>query len=251
MIIYMKSFIILILLIIFSCTKVAQAEEILNFHSLIKLNTQGDLQIAESISYDYGAFARHGIDRYLPLSYHYLGTSHRLSFDKFQVADHIFTSHRDGDRWRLRIGDAKKLLTGLQLYNLSYQVKGAVSRQADQDEVFWHLSGYGWPVVINTFSADLQLPRALKPEQIKAQCFFGQPNSTTPCQRLTLQTNAAGLVTGLSLTQSQISAGQGVSLVLHLPKGLIKKPYPLIPFLGFLFIFIISVILWHKSTGKK
>lgn len=255
---------ILALIIFFSTWQTAQAESIQSFDSLIKLNTNSNLQTAENITYDYGVFAKHGIIRYLPTAYHYAGQAYQLTYQDFQVPDRVFNATVVNDHLRLQIGSLDSLVTGVQIYNLNYQAAGAVQHLTDYDQLYLPLSGYGWQVGINNFTTRLELPRALKADQIQAQCFFGKANSTSTCDKLELLANDAGLINSLKVYQSQIPPGTGVSLSLQLPKDLLSPPsifhrfrllFASHPMTSSLSLFILlTLIIWislRRRAGKS
>ncbi len=248
----MFKFLLIFIFGFFLTINTAQAESIQAFDTLVSLNTDGSLNISESILYDYGVFSRHGIYRYLPLSYRYQDHQYQLSFDKIAVPDYPFSVNTDNDKLSLQIGDPEQFLTGTHVYNLNYQAQGAVAYYPNHDQIYLQLTGYGWPVEINSFSANFALPRALAADEITAACYAGAINSTSTCDQLILTTNEAGLVTGLSIRQAYIPAGSGLRLFVEIPKDLLESATNTKLFLtAFILLIIIITILWKQTLGKK
>jgi len=81
---------------------------------------------------------------------------------------------RRGDDLRIRIGDAKRTVSGQQEYWIRYRVKRGILYFEDHDELYWNVTGTAWPVPIDAVAARVGLPEELAPEHIQLACFTGR-----------------------------------------------------------------------------
>lgn len=195
----------------------AQAEVIENYNVDIKINKDSTVGVNESILYDFEGAERHGIFRILPYSYTNDKGRFNLKYDNISVKDengkdYTYETSVDFTNYELKIGDADVLVTGKKNYIISYTVKKAVTYFPDHDELYWNAIGTDWKVPIKNASV------AVNGEGINQnECFFGDYGSSKKCS-LSVQKNT--LYTKLE----KLSPGQGVTIVVGFPKGVVYEP---------------------------
>ncbi len=200
------------------------AEEIRDFGAVIKVSTDASVSVSEKISYDFGAIAKHGIYRYIPIKYQNGLVNYNLNISKIDVAYDNFTTSRGDGKLTIKIGDADKLIDGVHLYSINYLVKKAIGYFSDYDELYWNVTGNGWLVNIDNVKVELVLPKAIAKENLRVACYAGAIGSTKKCSDQVLESNGAGLVTGVSFSQSNLQAGEGLTIAVGWPKGIVKQP---------------------------
>ncbi len=144
----------------------AQADEgwvITSFHSDITIAPNSRITVTEDIEADFGALAKHGIFRTIPLRYRYDDTHdryYRLTVN--QVTDGSrslpYTDSVQNDNEVIKIGDPNRLVSGANRYVLTYTVSGVMNRFADHDELFWNVDGTLWSVPKQKVAATVSFP---------------------------------------------------------------------------------------------
>ena len=191
-----------------------------NFTATINVNRDATLDITEKIDADFGDLQKHGIYRYLPLSYKdNVGQSYNLRFKLLSVTD------GNGKAWpyevsgwstkTIKIGDADKTVSGQQTYNIHYQIKRGI-RFLDTDELYWNVNGNGWGVPIDKVSASVNFPAGA--DNIKTKCYVGAMGSENQNCTAQAQGNAA------IFAASNLLPYEGLTVVAGAPKGTLVAP---------------------------
>jgi uncharacterized membrane protein YgcG len=166
-----------------SPAQAAPGETIRSYDVTLTVLANGDLQVSETIEYDFGAGQRHGIFRDIATRVPYDQTDDRV----YELADVRVTSPTgapaDVDRSEsagvtsLRIGDPDRTVTGRQVYDIDYTVHGALNAFEDHDELYWNAIGDKWDVPILAATVVVRLPA----EPTQVACFAGYSGSSLPC----------------------------------------------------------------------
>jgi Predicted membrane protein (DUF2207) len=140
-------------------------ERILLFVSDVEVARNGDLNVTETIRVEAeGNQIRHGIFRDFPTRYT------RPDGSRVVVGFHVQSVTRDGasEAWttesiangvRVRIGQADVTLrNGPHQYVISYRTDRQIGFFADYDELYWNVTGNGWPFAIDSAEARITLP---------------------------------------------------------------------------------------------
>jgi uncharacterized membrane protein YgcG len=195
-------------------------EAIRGFGVVITIERNGTLHIRESITYDFGHTAHHGLLRDLVERELYNGTHDRryridlegVSADR-GASSAVRRSTR-GSYLHLRIGDPNHTITGIHHYELLYTVRGAPLTFADHDELNWDPIGSQWPVPIQNAQVTVRAPAAIG----RVACYAGPPGSALPCD------GASSADTYAAFLQRSLAPGSGLTIVVALPKGTIQPP---------------------------
>jgi len=234
------------------------AEEITDFHSDIYINKDGTVYVEENINYDFQHAYRHGIYRDIPYEYKLDYKNYNLKIDVDGVtnlsdAPYQYKATKSGGMVKIRIGDPEKKITARHGYKIGYFVIGAVQYFDDHDELYWNVTGNEWRVPIKNASAKIYFDEEI-PDGIIAKCFTGAWKST--------KENCSYDIKASTVTYQTIGAlrgGEGLTIVVGLPKGVLKEPsflskliwllrdnwYISLPFLTF-------ALLYHRwnTTGR-
>lgn len=135
-----------------------------NFKSEINIQSDGKVQVLETIDADFGELDKHGIFRDIPYIYQ-LGNSQNYYIDILLLGvlqnnvPAIYESSTSGDFLHIKIGDPRQTVSGKVSYQIQYLVRGALRSFSDHDELYWDVTGDQWPVFINKASAQVTLPQ--------------------------------------------------------------------------------------------
>lgn len=150
-------------------------DQVDHFTSEIAINQDTSLSIQETIEYRTN-LDKHGIYRYIPLSYNHDGQKVRHAVKNVQITDKEgqrinFTQSTDGQNLTLKIGDPDVTFTGPKTYIIKYDVDTAIRRFPNHDELYWDITGEGWQIpvlktqaVVNSNFADIN----------KTECYSGR-----------------------------------------------------------------------------
>lgn len=161
----------------------SSGERITSFDFAATIEDDGDLVVEETIVYDFGGSARHGIFREIPTRLRYDDRYDRLyrlrdvSVSSETAPDAVSTEDGPGGTTRLRIGDPDRTITGEHSYRISYRLEGALNRFDDHIELYWNAIGSEWAVPIVRASAHLVAPVPIE----RVTCFAGSAGSSLPC----------------------------------------------------------------------
>ena len=197
-------------------------ERITSFQVDATIRADGTLAVTETIAYDFGDEERHGIERVLDLRESadddrdrvYALSDVRVSSpsgapDAVQLIDGTTTT-------TIRVGDPDRTVTGRQTYRVDYVIGGLMNSFDDHDELFWEATGTRWRVGMDDVAVTVTTPGGLQ----RVACFAGDPSSRTPCE--TGRSDGERALFG----QPSLAAGQGLTVVVGLDKGVVTVPPP-------------------------
>lgn len=153
---------------------------ITNFNADILVARDTTTTVTEQIDVDFGNLQKHGIYRYIPVRYRTnTGDSLDIRFKLLSVTDEIgkritYEQSREGENVKIKIGDPNVTISGKNTYVLTYQVQRVVTRPHDQAELYWNVTGNGWPVPIQKATARV----TGSGEVLNTICFTGYYGST-------------------------------------------------------------------------
>jgi hypothetical protein len=200
------------------------------FDATLLVDEDGTLTVREQIDVDFGVLDKHGIYRVIPVRYAVPGDDAHyrvLEVDGITVESSAPAdleiqrpSLRGGDpNLVLRIGDPDVTVSGKQSYTITYRVRGALNTFDDHEELYWNVTGNGWPVPIRWAHAAVgggQLTRVA--------CFRGDVGATTLC-------DDSGLLPGRLpgwFTATELAPGEGLTAVVGFAKGTVQVPPPIL-----------------------
>ncbi|MBI4139110.1 DUF2207 domain-containing protein [Candidatus Uhrbacteria bacterium] len=198
-------------------------ERITGFHVTATVSSDRTATFSEWIAYDFGGNERHGIYRYIPVSYDRRGATYKLrlavtTVERNGKEEEYDESTSDGVL-NLKIGDPDVTMTGAHVYAIGYRTNRALNFFPDQDELYWNVTGNGWQVPIEQASFRLALPEGLNPASVKTTCFTGIYGSIE--QACSVETEADELVFS---TTRVLDPSEGLTVVIGFPKGVIAEP---------------------------
>jgi len=194
------------------------------YHVNVDVRPNGTIHVREAIDYEFGSTPRHGIERKIPVRFNYDGRSDRIErIDNVRVTASAGTPVNvkisSGNSEYIRIGDPDKTITGTHQYVIAYDVNGALNAFGEHDELYWNAIGTEWSVPIRRPSVAVTTPVATN----GVACFAGPEHSSSPCAAA----GAAGS-TGTDFSNPRLAPGQGLTVVISLPKGAVAATGPIL-----------------------
>jgi uncharacterized membrane protein len=189
----------------------------------IQILADGDLQIRETIDYDFGTTSHHGIFRTIPTRFPYDEANDRIyPLDdvtaQSDAPDDVEVSE-EGGFTKIRVGDPDVEISGRHTYTLTYRVEGALNGFPDHDELYWNAIGDEWQAAIEHARVTVTAPASIQ----RVRCFQGYQGSTEPCARATSDGSEASFRPGRAL-----SPFEGLTVVVAIPKGAVPLPQPIL-----------------------
>jgi uncharacterized membrane protein YgcG len=250
-----KIFFIFTVLIGFLAVKPVFAEEAINnFQADFSLKQDGTVRVVETIDYNFGSAERHGIFRDIPYDYKTPGGNYKLRLGDISVSgpDGLikFSQSRADGVLKLQIGDETQTVSGVKRYVISYTVRRAINFFDNQDEFYWNLTGNGWTVPLDSASARIRLPTETDPAQLKTACYVGAAGGHTSCNNISFLDSAGVLsdsrAAEVEFRQNGLAAGEGLTIIIALPKGLLAEPNKALAFLYLIsdnYIIVLPIIV--------
>ena len=200
------------------------AERISDFQVKASLDARRHLQVEETITYDFDDASRHGIFREIPVSYARNGANYDLHLNVTNVTmddqAETFTQSRSGDGLEIKIGEANTLITGTHVYKIDYSTDRAINFFPDgHSELYWNVTGNGWPVSIERASFSLTLPSRVDETKVQSTCFSGEYGSTGADCMLTSSTDSLDVASTRVLLETE-----GLTVAYSFPAGMITPP---------------------------
>lgn len=219
-----KALWLLALVLLFSLLASAD-ERILDFHDDIQIQPNATLLVHETIRVrSEGQQIKHGIFRDFPTQYHdRLGNAYTVNFS-------LQSAKRDGvsedyqvedikDGVRIRLGNAATLVPpGEHTYELTYTATREIGFFANDDELYWNVTGLGWQFPIDHASAAVTVPSP--GGNLKYTGYTGPANTRGRDFEASAESN-----TSVSfVTTRALATGEGLTIVIGFPKGLVAPP---------------------------
>jgi uncharacterized membrane protein YgcG len=203
----------------------AAAERVLSWETEIYLESEDSFAVVERIRWDFEGASRHGILRDIPVAYgRGRAADYRIGIDAVEVSDaeggaHVWRTSQTGRLLEIRIGDPDRLVSGVVDYWIRYRVRRGILFFEDHDELYWNAIGHEVPVPIERANATVYLPAGLAPEAVQRACFTGPPGSVEQSCAV-----APGVAALSFAAERSLRPHEGLSVVVGLPKGVIREP---------------------------
>jgi uncharacterized membrane protein len=201
----------------------AHAEVIRDFHVDATMDSERNLSVTETITYDFEDAERHGIYRNIPVRYTRDGAGYDLHLKGISAsmdgkAVPFSTTYGDGDII-VKIGDPNKTITGPHTYAITYATNRAINFFEAHSELYWNVTGNGWPVVIEKASMSVGMPPVPFRFSATSTCYTGPIGSVAgDCEASSVDRYVTFRSTRVLLP------GEGMTIVLGMPAGVIRAP---------------------------
>lgn len=200
----------------------AKGEEIRCFASDLTLTQDGTLDVSEEIVFDFRNAARHGIFRVIPVQYKRGAGTYSINLKLKSITDENgkalpYSAERNGPDLNIRIGNADTAVTGVHAYRIHYVVNRALNFFDGAAELYWNVSGNDWPFPITKCVAYFHPPAAVPLAQLRAQAFVGERGSRKTGKVVAKDGS-------LTIVANSLGPGQGMTVVIGLPKDAVIPP---------------------------
>jgi uncharacterized membrane protein len=190
-----------------------------SFESIIDVRRDGVMVVKERIVVDFGEEEKHGIYRKIP--YYFQGR--KLEFNLISVEDDSGRSYQvlereEGGEVYWRIGDPEVLVKGENVYNITYEVKGAINYFKEHDEIYWNVNGTEWEMSINEVSCVVNLPEGVDVSKVKYTFYTGKKGAREQNGKAWVEGNKVFFKAG------PFKPGENLTIVVGLPKGVLIEP---------------------------
>ncbi len=195
------------------------AETIPSFNVNATLSENRNLQVTESIRYDFGDAERHGIYRRIPERYSRNGGAYNLrlsigdsTMDEKSVDQSV---SREGDDRVIRLGNADRTITGAHTYAITYGTTRAINDfpEDHERELYWNVTGNGWEVPIAATSFHIELPAPAT----RLVCYTGVFGSTEQACKIT---SSGNIVTAVATRP--LESGEGLTIAIRIPEDSVR-----------------------------
>lgn len=207
---------------------VASADErILDYHSDIRVQPNRVLEVHETIHVrSEGRSIRHGIFRDFPTTYtDRVGNRYSVGFELVEVRrdgqPESYTQADLSNGVRIKIGSASTVLPpGEYTYEISYRAQRELGFFNGYDELYWNVTGIGWIFPIENASATVTLPKPVAANQLRLAGYTGYQASHDHNLTITRLNDSEILFA----TTVPLEAGQGLTIAVGFPKGVVDEP---------------------------
>jgi uncharacterized membrane protein YgcG len=257
----MKNFLLACFLaLLVAVPSAAQTEGIRSFDSRITVNPDGSMLVKETINVEStGVNIVHGLYRDFPTQYR------DRAGNRYTVLFNIVSLRRDGDPEpyhtedlsngvRVYFGSAGyDLPPGPHAYQFSYSTNRQLGFFKDHDELYWNVTGNGWKFPIDAATATVLLPANVRNLVTGLTAYTGFEG-----EKGHSYTAARDDDSNPTFRAENLVPGQGISIVVTWPKGLIAEPMSeqkrawfiadnkstIIGFAGWIVVFLYYVMIW-------
>lgn len=200
-------------------------ERILSFSSDIRIASDGDYDVTETIRIvSLADQIKRGILRDFPTSYrNRLGQKTRVSFDVLDVSRDGRPEHyelTDADNGvSVRIGEAETLLPpGEHVYVIHYRTTRQIGYHDGYDEIYWNVTGNGWVFPIDMAEARITLPTAAR---FGDRAFYTGPDGSTDHNAAVVEERPGFIHVR---TTAPLGSYSGLTVAAAFPKGVLEAP---------------------------
>jgi hypothetical protein len=203
------------------------SETIKDYRSEITVNSDASMTVTETITVAAeGDKIKHGIYRDFPTRYKGMtGIRHTIGFAVMRVLkDGSPESYHIEDRSngeRVYIGKKNVTLKpGVYTYTITYRTDRQLGYFKDHDELYWNVTGNEWKFPIESATAVVSLPGEAARRIIETDAYTGYQGSKG--KDFTVSRDPSGAV--VFRTTRPLEPGEGITVVVTWPKGLVREP---------------------------
>jgi uncharacterized membrane protein YgcG len=201
------------------------AEVISNFDSRVTVHPDGSLTVKETITVRAeGRQIKRGIIREFPTTYGQgLGARTKVGFEVLEVLrdgrPEPYQVEYTSATAKVRIGRKEAFLEpGFHTYDLTYRTTRQIGFFKDFDELYWNVTGDQWTFPIQQARVTVELPPGAK--VLKAAAYTGRRGEQG--KDFVEARNARGQP--VFATTRTLSPGEGFTIAVAWPKGLVQEP---------------------------
>ncbi|HEX3155487.1 MAG TPA: DUF2207 domain-containing protein, partial [Candidatus Angelobacter sp.] len=214
------------LLLVAAVPAAAQTERITSFDSRITVDSDGSMQVVETIAVESaGVDIVHGIYRDFPTRYKdRAGKGYSVLFDIVDVRrdGNLEPYHTEdlSNGVRIYFGSSSYALPdGSHTYQFSYRTNRQLGFFSDHDELYWNVTGNAWKFPIDVATATVVLPPNVRSQVKDLSGYTGLAGEKG--KAYTARRDEDGNPT---FRAENLAPQQGLTIAVSWPKGLIAEP---------------------------
>ncbi|MFN3019429.1 DUF2207 domain-containing protein [Chryseobacterium sp. TY3] len=233
----------------------SQSERILNYHSDIKVDVSGDLEVTETIKVNaLGQDIRHGIFRTFLTERQLNGKNQKVKYKIISVTrdgkTEKYNTERGSGYYKIYIGSKETdLPAGQYVFAITYKVAKQIGFFSNFDELYWNVNGLDWDFPIDKISAKVTLPSNVN--IVQNACYTGVASSKERhCSSKIIDSHT------IEWDAENLNAKENLTISVGFNKGVLVPPPPpsflekngVLLFLGLSMLGIIGygLSLWKK-----
>ncbi|MDR1696003.1 MAG: DUF2207 domain-containing protein [Endomicrobium sp.] len=209
----MKKIFFLPLLICAFAVSAGAEEKILNFDSVMKVQTDGSVNVTETIAVNAEHIKiRRGLIRDIPFV-----SGSPITFVSLlkDGAQHPSFAETKGNTFSIYFGGDNYLPKGVHTYTLAYNMKNVVRSFGDYDEIYWNVTGNDWDFTIESAAFRILLPNGADIKDNLISTYTGYKGSK----------NSHAVRDGnFFKTTAPLHKGEGFTVAVPFTKGVINIP---------------------------
>jgi uncharacterized membrane protein YgcG len=196
-----------------------------SFHTDLEVLASTDLLVEERIEVRF-LEPRHGLYRTVPVRYtDPRGYAYSLEFELDDVTDAAGSAHdvrvRNRGRYvEVRMGDARRTVSGVVVYRLSYRIRRALGHFPEYDELYWNAVGHEFDAPIERASASVRLPAGFAEPDLRVAAYAGGFGSEG--REVDISFPEPGVVR--FATRRSLGPLEGLTVAVGWPKGAVVAP---------------------------
>lgn len=214
-------------LLAMACLSLSAQERILSYDSDVQVQTDGSLEVTERIAVRAeGNDIRRGIYRDYPTRYRdRQGNRVVVGLEVLEVLrdgqPEPFFTEKKSNGVRINTGNDDFLPTPADfIYTLRYRTTRQLGFFADHDELYWNAIGTGWAFPIERGSVQVALPGHVPADKTSVEGYTGPQGAKGDAY----DAKVTGPGTARWLLTQPLAAGEGFTIVMGFPKGLVTEP---------------------------
>jgi uncharacterized membrane protein YgcG len=221
----MKRLVAALVLVLLSGAGFAQ-ERIVDFASDVSIDANGSLLVVETIVVHVeGQQIKRGIFRDFPTRYeNHRGLTVVVPFEVLNVqrdgAAEQYKVEPLNNGMRVRIGNPQQMLPrGPHMYRISYRTGRQLGFFERHDELYWNVTGNGWPFVIDRASARVRLPQPVPADKLSAEVYTGLQGARGRDATASVSDGEFTFE-----TTRRLAPNEGLTIVAAFPKSVVAAP---------------------------
>lgn len=215
----------------------------------IVVNENNTFDITETIT-AYFNVPKHGIIRTIPFKNTITRLDGTTSTNRIQVTnvnvDNEYTTSRENDNYKLKIGSANRTLTGEQKYVIKYSYNLGKDPLKDYDELYYNIIGNEWDTVIGNVTFSITMPKEFDSSKLGFSSGTTGSTDNSKIKYNVSENKITGSYNGI------LDVGEALTVRCELPEGYFVEAgltFNLMNYIFYLapilFLFI-ALFLWYK-----
>lgn len=219
-----------------------------NYNVEIKVNENNSFDIKEKIETNFTYPQKHGIIRKIPIVNSIERTDGTKSSNRSILSNvnvnNEFTRYKEDNYYAIKIGNPDIIVTGIKLYEISYNYNIGKDPLKDIDEFYFNIIGNEWDTKINKVNFKITMPKDFDSSKIG---FSYGIKGATRNEKVNYEVIGNEIIGSLD---EVLNFYEGLTIRIELPNnyfennGLSNIFYNYLPYLLIVLFALISIVIW-------